>query len=100
MRPGARLNNGAGNVITSHAAARMQQRGIDELTVILLQSYGREEYQQGEVVISLDKKGAKKLMRDMMKIVKNPERLRKLYLVESGETLITAAHKTRHHKRD
>ncbi|MEN8261760.1 MAG: hypothetical protein ABFS02_14545 [Pseudomonadota bacterium] len=85
--------------VTSHAGARMQQRGIDKLDVFLLREFGRKQHKEGAVVRFFDRKRAEKVAGRLIDLAHDIQRLRNLFLVESNDALITVAHRHRHHKR-
>lgn len=99
MTPGRHEMTDSTLAITKHAAARMQQRGIDKLTVFLLMEFGRKEYSGTATVRYLDKKRAQRLACRLKSMAQDIERLSQLYLVEEEETLVTVAHGHRHYRR-
>jgi len=74
---------------STHADIRMQQRGINHLSVELLMSYGKRAYQNGSQIITLDKKAKKKLFKEIKDIAANLEKLEKLYLIEADGVIVT-----------
>jgi len=99
MQPTTHISSTDDIKVTRHAAARMQQRGIDKLTVFLLREYGRRQYDGDATIRYLDRRGAEKLAGKLRELGQDMKRLRTLYLVESDDVLVTVAHRTRHHKR-
>lgn len=99
MKPGLHEMSGDLVDISRHAAARMQQRGIDRLTVFLLREFGRKQHDGLATIRYLDKRRAQKLATRLKEMAQDMERLSNLYLVEAEETLVTVAHSRRHHRR-
>ena len=84
------------STLTSHARARMQQRGIDADALDLLFAYGREGHDHhGAVILYMDKAAQKRLAEASND--KNPSRrLAGLYAVLSRHgQVITVGHRTR-----
>ena len=82
--------------VTSHARARMQQRGIGAEALDILLSYGREAYDHhGAVILYMDKAAQRRLA--SASVEKNPaRRLAGLYAVLSRHgQVITVGHRTR-----
>lgn len=83
--------------MSGHAAKRQQQRAITDLEVELLMMYGREVHHgEGRVMTYLDKKGYKRLERDVRRIAQKLERLRDEFLIESDDVVVTVGHRYRH----
>jgi len=80
---------------TSHAQKRLQQRGISNLEMELILSYGREYYQgKGQTYTYIDKKGLERLEADLRKVTKNLERLKNIFVVDvDSKAIITVGHK-------
>ena len=82
--------------VTSHARARMQQRGIGAEALDILLSYGREAYDHhGAVILYMDKAAQRRLAE--VSVDSNPvRRLAGLYAVLSRHgQVITVGHRTR-----
>ena len=82
--------------LSSHARARMQQRGIAPSALETLLSYGREAYDHhGAVILYMDKAAQKRLA--AASLAKNEvRRLAGLYAVLSRHgQVITVGHRTR-----
>jgi len=87
-------------ILSNHAIERCNQRGIPEAMVDLVIRFGAVEYHSGSEILRLDKKGmrkAKEYLGNLYSGSKNA--LSEIYLVVNGEKIITAARKTKHHKR-
>lgn len=84
--------------MTDHAAKRQQQRAISNLEIELLLMYGKEAHHgDGCVMTYLDKRGYKRLERDVRRVVQKLERLRDEYLIDAdGEAIVTLGHRYRH----
>ena len=87
--------------MTKHAETRCQQRCINGLMLELLFLYGDEVYQRdGAVRTTFTKKGFKKFQRDIELINKKLNRMKKLFVVESGDgQILTTGYQERHIKR-
>lgn len=87
--------------MTKHAEKRIEQRCIPGVVIDLILDYGKSEYHRGAEKLWLDKKGLRQAKRYLGKPHQNYGQLLKdIYLVVDGETVITAARRDRHHKRD
>lgn len=84
--------------MTDHATKRQQQRAISNLEIELLLMYGKEAHHgNGRVMTYLDKRGYKRLERDVRRVAQRLERLRNEYLIDAaGEVLVTVGHRYRH----
>lgn len=84
------------NPLTSHARARMQQRGIGSDALDLLLSYGREAYDHhGAVILYMDK-AAQRRLAVASRASSESRRLAGLYAVLSRHgQVITVGHRTR-----
>ena len=76
-------------ILSNHAQARIQQRGIKPSWISLVLEYGRYIYQSGKhtYTVSLDKSGVqqiKKTFGDFVEIGK----LRNLYLILSDDSVV------------
>ncbi len=82
--------------LSSHARARMQQRGIGSDTLDLLLSFGREAYDHhGAVILYMDK-AAQKRLAAASRAKSEVRRLAGLYAVLSRHgQVITVGHRTR-----
>lgn len=78
-------------IISNHALQRMQQRGINDLAVNLLLSYGTRIHQSGSEVVKLDKGDKKRLFKQIKDLANHLEKLEKLYLIETDGVIVTAA---------
>ena len=81
---------------TRHARARMQQRGIDRITLDTLLSYGREAHDHhGAVILYMDK-AAQRRLAEASNTKNRARRLAGLYAVLSRHgQVITVGHRTR-----
>ena len=84
-------------IMSDHAIQRQQQRCISALEVELLLMYGRAKHKgDGSVVTYLDKRGYKRLERDVRRVVQRVERLKTEYIVEiPGSRVVTVGHRYR-----
>jgi hypothetical protein len=82
--------------LTSHARARMQQRGIGSDALDVLFSYGREAHDHhGAVILYMDK-AAQKRLADSSRSLGEVRRLAGLYAVLSRHgQVLTVGHRTR-----
>jgi hypothetical protein len=86
--------------LSNHAVARCRERGIPEALVDVVLRYGKPEYHRGKEIFALDKKGRRDALRYLGSLYKGSEdALKGVYVVTQGETVVTAARKTTHHKR-
>lgn len=81
-------------IITSHAQARMQQRGIALQVVETLALYGRRRHAKGAVRIDFDKR-ARARVRQALSLASMPDHLFNTYLVMNGDKLISVGHRTK-----
>lgn len=87
-------------ILTHHARARMQQRGIPADAVEELLCYGSEHHvRHGAVILCLDRAARRRLVRDTGRRHAGNERLRNLYVVESVGVIATVGHRTRRLRR-
>jgi|TARA_B100002003_G_C14036987_1_gene499712 hypothetical protein len=96
------LENGVNAIrLSKHAADRCSARGIPQVAIDILVTFGKPEFHKGREIYSLDKKGLRKAIGYLGPICGNYSALLKdIYVVVDGNTVITAARKTTHHKRD
>ena len=82
---------------SKHALSRLQQRGVNKLMVELVMLYG-EEYEQGsgQTFNKLSKSAFHHLEFDLKGVMNKLEKLKKLYVVESNNTIVTSAYQTKH----
>ena len=82
---------------SKHALSRLQQRGVNKLMVELVMLYG-EEYEQGsgQTFNKLSKAAFKHLELDLKVVINKIEKLKKLYVVESENTIVTSAYQSKH----
>lgn len=79
---------------TKHANDRTQQRRIEPFIQELLYEYGAVTYRHGVEVYSFNSKSRKKLRSDLGEnVVRHIAPLLNTYLVASGGTAITVAHR-------
>jgi len=82
-------------VLTKHAKARVQQRGIQPYWITLVLEYGKEAYQKGKhsYSFSLDKLGLKRI-KDTYGAITDINKLRQLYVVVSEDgAIVTCAYR-------
>ena len=86
---------------THHSLARTQQRGINELAIQLLLSFGSVEHQrEGEMYRYFSKRDLKKLNKQLKRVTSEIDQLSRLFAVELEDgRLKTVGYQTRHHKR-
>lgn len=85
-----------GEALTTHARARMQQRGIDAEALDCILDYGREAFDhRGHVVLYFDKSARRRLARAATGR-KDLERLARCYAVLSPQgEVVTVGHRHR-----
>jgi hypothetical protein len=85
---------------TRHSSTRLQQRGISNLAVQLLLSYGSAEMQRAnECYRYLSKRDFNRLERDLKRL--DIDKLRDLFAVELPDgRLKTVGRQLRHHRRN
>lgn len=81
-------------IITSHAQARMRQRGIAMQVVETLALYGRRRHAKGAVRIDFDKR-ARARVGKALNLASMPDHLFNTYLVMNGDKLISVGHRTK-----
>jgi hypothetical protein len=82
-------------IYTNHARERMQQRGIPELAVELINRYGRTEHSDGGRIRYLDQRARKKVRQVVLELANNIEKLEEMYFVEGEPSVVvTAGHRT------
>jgi hypothetical protein len=84
-------------ILSRHALARMQQRGIPPVAVEHVLRYGRERHDRhGAVVLYLDKSARERLKRCGEAREQEIERIRAVYVVLSTDgTVATVGHRYR-----
>jgi hypothetical protein len=86
--------------LTSHARARMQQRGIGPEVLDMLLSYGRETHDHHGATILFMDKAAQKRLAEASRAQSEVRRLAGLYAVLSRHgQVITVGHRTRRMNR-
>ncbi|MDQ6620844.1 MAG: DUF4258 domain-containing protein [Pseudomonadota bacterium] len=79
---------------TDHARARMQQRGIKQRAVECLLEFGVQSHDgRGAVVVFMDKRAQRRLMRERRLAPSEMERIKRCYLVLAGNSVITTGHR-------
>lgn len=87
-------------VLTCHAHARMQQRGVPPLIVEWLLEYGASEVSHGAVRRYFDKRARKQLASIVgHQVVDRLGDLLNLYVVEGNGRVVTAGHRTKRFRR-
>jgi hypothetical protein len=85
---------------SNHAVDRCRERGIPEALVDVVLRYGKPEYHRGKEIFVLDKRGRREALRYLGSLYKGSERaLKGIYVVADGDTVVTVARQTAHHKR-
>jgi hypothetical protein len=80
--------------ITKHARTRFRQRGIDSLVLDYLIQYGDSEIVKGGAYrISLTKRNADKIIRELKKEIQNVERAQSVIIVQEAKSIITGYHR-------
>ena len=86
---------------SKHAFERSDQRGIPPVAIDLILEFGDVEFHKGREIFSLGKKGLRKARHYLGKLDKGYILLLKgVYVVVAGDTIVTVARKTCHHKRN
>lgn len=80
-------------IMTNHAQARGQQRGISDLYITLLYAYGNEEIINDSRHFSFDKHQKKRLRKAINKLKENLDKDIYLVVNKENDTVITVAHK-------
>lgn len=78
--------------ISSHAKARMQQRGVSQRVLEDLLDYGQHRYEKGADIYF----GSKNACQDLLsqgRRAKHIERLTNVYVVVLGQVVATVAHR-------
>jgi len=91
------------SLLTPHARARMQQRGIrrDALDVLLDFGAARHVHSAGREIVFLDKKARTRLARNGPEGARAAERLKGAYAIVAGNgVVITVGHRFRRIPRD
>ena len=84
--------------LTSHAAARMQQRGIRAQALEALLDFGRERHIhfRGREIVYFDKKARARLAKENAAAAREAERFSRTYaILGSDGTVITVGHRFR-----
>lgn len=89
-----------GTMLTRHARARMQQRGIGADLVVELLAFGREAHDRhGGIVVAFDHRARRDAMRAGLPAARL-DRLARVYAVEvGGGAIATVGHRTRRRRR-
>ena len=89
-------------LVTNHARARMQQRGIRPEVLEALLDFGREAHvERGRDIVYFDKRARARLAEAKAVAAAEAERVCKSYaIVESDGTVITVGHRYRRIPRD
>ena len=85
-------------LLTAHAQARMQQRGIRSDALEALLAFGSERYlhSKGREVLFFDKKARRRLANAAPAAAREAERLQRTYaILDSDGTVITVGHRYR-----
>ena len=83
-------------VLTEHARARMQQRGISSFAIEELLQFGREYHDRhGGVILCFDRGARRRLLRAGGRRCGGVEYPRNVYLVETDGVIATVGHRTR-----
>ena len=84
-------------LVTNHARARMQQRGIRPEVLEALLDFGREAHvERGRDIVYFDKKARARLVKTNAVAARDAERLCKSYaILGSDGTVITVGHRYR-----
>ena len=86
--------------LSNHASDRCRERGIPEALVDVVLLYGKPEYHRGKEIVALDKRGRREAIRYLGSLYKGSESaLKDIYVVAEGDTVVTVARQTTHHKR-
>jgi hypothetical protein len=87
-------------IVTRHARARMQQRGIARSHVDFLLEFGREYHDHhGAVVVVLDRSATRRIARNGAASGARLDALRGLYAVIGNGSVRTVGHRTRRLRR-
>lgn len=87
-------------IVTRHARARMQQRGIARSHVDFLLEFGREYHDhRGAVVVVLDRSATRRIARSGAASGIQLDALRGLYAVIGNGSVRTVGHRTRRLRR-
>ncbi|HZQ60608.1 MAG TPA: DUF4258 domain-containing protein [Casimicrobiaceae bacterium] len=79
---------------TDHARARMQQRGIDQTAIDCLLEFGTQRHDgRGAVVVYLDKRAQRRLLRERRLAPAEMERIRRFYVVLADGAIVTTGHR-------
>jgi hypothetical protein len=86
------------SMLTAHARARMQQRGIRPEALEALLDFGRVRYlrERGREVVYFDKAARRRLLKENPQAAKEAEKLRRTYaILGSDGGVITVGHRYR-----
>ena len=85
------------NYFTTHARARMQQRGISAAAIDLLLSYGRTSHDHhGGEIFFFDKRTRERLASIVPAAAREAARLARTYLIVASDgAVLTVGHRTR-----
>jgi Domain of unknown function (DUF4258) len=79
---------------TDHARARMQQRGIKAAAIDCLLEFGTQHHDgRGAVVVYLDKRAQRRLLRERRVAPAEMARLRRFYVVLADGAVVTTGHR-------
>lgn len=81
-------------IITTHAQARMRQRGIAMQVVETLALYGKRRHAAGAVRIDFNKR-ARARVAQAISLASMPDHLFNTYLIMNGDKLISVGHRTK-----
>ena len=81
---------------TQHAEARKRSRGVSDETINTILLYGRTKWTNGAFVTDMGRKALEDYLdREDTPQIQNLGKLKKLYLVDTGDRLITVAYKNK-----
>lgn len=91
-----------GSIVSRHARARMQQRGIARSAVECLLDFGREHHDhRGAIVVMLDRAAIRRIARSGAVRREQVDALRGLYAVVAADGRVcTVGHRTRRLQRN
>ena len=87
-----------GSLLSPHARARMQQRGIREEAIELLLDYGRERHvhNRGREIVFFDKAARRRLAKANPAVAREVDHLRRTYaILGSDGGVVTVGHRFR-----
>ena len=86
--------------LTGHAEQRCRQRGISKKVVELIASYGTCHFQKGCELIFLEESDIKFMASELGVSRSFIDKMKHIYLICSGDTVVTVAHKKVKFKSD